>query len=173
MGFKASWNFTNKNIRDVQRQLLLAAERRRSLESLKPADFMAGDFLMKKRKRTALLDDLKPLLLPTDDGRVDMKLNFKAAARLYSGYYQLSMQARSMRTMVNFIKRKARIRDLDLPAFCHSKVRLQFTCRLLCVGSAAAYCFSVAHCCVRVACLETFSFAALWGVWGYSELFGV
>ena len=53
--------FTNKQLGDVQRQLLLGAQRQYALQALCPDD---EEFVtIGKRKRPSLLDDLKPVLV--------------------------------------------------------------------------------------------------------------
>lgn len=62
VSFKESFKFTNKQKRDVQRQLLLAAQRRDAVEHLRPAT-EDEPLAKRRRKRRSYLAEVKPILV--------------------------------------------------------------------------------------------------------------
>ena len=96
VGFKASFKFTNKHKRDVQRQLLLSIQRHRALESLYDTESHSGT----KRKRPSLLDSLEPTTRTNADGSVDMLLSIAVALTTYLRL-PVKFSATSLRYEVN------------------------------------------------------------------------
>ena len=80
IGFKAHFEFTNKNRSSLNPSLLLACIRYTTLKGLTPPKIVPPS----KRKRVSMME-MQPLLtaVPGDDDVVDMTLVIKCSARSY------------------------------------------------------------------------------------------
>ena len=94
LGFKAHFEFTNKNRSSLNPSLLLACIRYTTLQGLTPAKIETA----KKRKRVSAMATL-PLLtaVPGDDDVVDMTLVIKCSARSY-GFFMIDSVFHGHRT---------------------------------------------------------------------------